>query len=441
MHWWRRQLRRVHARAIENGNIKLQFVQAKCEPYASRDAVRRCSSQDERNRLWMESTIMQNEIGDQFTMQALAERSTSNKAIRRSELMTRMRGIEEVASERGDVGLFVTITCPSYFHATLRQSGKPNPQYRGRTPRQAQDYLCKVWGRVRAKLKREGVHVYGLRVAEPHHDACPHWHLIVFTTPAHAQLVKNAIAHHALLDSPDESGAQKNRCNFKEIDAEKGSATAYIAKYISKNIDGHGMDVDLDGAPASDTSKRVTAWSKTHGIRQFQAFGAGSVMVWRELRRIPQAVIADAPGHILAAWQATNKTTTTDGEIDQRASYANFLRAVGGAAVLRTEATIKLAMLYRDAPNKYGEPQGEKPIGVYASAEPLKIYESTRYNWVRVESMRSTVRMVAARARALPAGFGSTWTRVNNCTRHMPNAFKTCAEGGVTTSKFERIRC
>ena len=41
MHWWRRQLRRVHARAIENGNIKLQFVQARCEPYASRDDVRR----------------------------------------------------------------------------------------------------------------------------------------------------------------------------------------------------------------------------------------------------------------------------------------------------------------------------------------------------------------------------------------------------------------
>jgi hypothetical protein len=183
MHWWRRQLRRVHARAIENGNIKLQFVQARCEPYASRDAVRRCTSQDERNRIWMESTIMQNEHGDQFTMQALAEKSTSNKAIRRSELMTRMRGVEEVAGERGDVGLFVTITCPSYFHTTLRQSGKVNPNYRGKTPRQAQAYLCKVWGRIRAKLKREHVEVYGMRVAEPHHDACPHWHLIMFTAP------------------------------------------------------------------------------------------------------------------------------------------------------------------------------------------------------------------------------------------------------------------
>jgi hypothetical protein len=163
--------------------------------------------------------------------------------------------------------------------------------------------------------------------------------------------------------------------------------------------------------------------------------------VARTAQKIPQAVIADAPGHILAAWKATNKATAADGEVEQRASYANFLRAVGGAAVQRDQATIKLAMLYRDSPNKYGEPQGEKPMGVYASDEPFKIYESTRFTWARVENVRSTARLVAARVGALPAGFGSTWTRVNNCTRHLPNGLMSCVDETATASRFERMRC
>ncbi|MDQ1925094.1 replication endonuclease [Massilia pseudoviolaceinigra] len=426
-HWWRRQLRRQYARTLENGNIRLHLVQRQRDPYASRDAMLRCLREETRNRLWMESTVLENENGDRFTLQELSERGTSNKAIRRAELMTRIRGMEDYARDHGYSALFATITCPSCYHATLAGSGQGNPAYRGHTPRQAQDYLCKLWGRVRAKLEREGIELYGLRVAEPHHDACPHWHLIVFVLPQHAARLEAIIRHYALEAHSDEVGAAKNRCHFVPIDPDKGSATGYVAKYIAKNIDGYKLELDVTGEPAITASLHVTAWAKTHGIRQFQAFGAGSITLWRELRRIPKATIADAPAHLQAAWQAAQKTLTAEGDTDQRADYALFLTALGGVAIPRKQTRIQLAKVHYDTPGKYGEAMGEKPIGIVASDAPFKVYESTRYTWTRIDTPacvggESNARTIATDGTAQAqevlkkSGFALPWTRVNNCT-------------------------
>ncbi len=432
--WWRRQLRRQQARALENGNVRLHYVHAKRDPYASREALLRCLRQEQRNRLWMENTVLENDQGDRFTLQELAEKSTSNKAVRRAELMTRIRGMEDYASAHGDTALFATITCPSAYHATLRATGQRNPAYAGYTPRQAQDYLCQVWSRIRAQLERAGIAIYGLRVAEPHHDGCPHWHLILFVPPQHAQALQAIVRHYALAAHPDEAGAEKNRCHFVAITAEKGSATGYVAKYIAKNIDGYQLETDITGEPAITASLHVTAWAKTHGIRQFQAFGAGSVMVWRELRRIPKGAIAEAPDYLQSAWQAAQKTLTAEGETEQRADYAAYLTAVGGVAQPRKEARLRLAKLHDDSLGKYGEALGERPIGVIASEAPCKVYASTRYTWSRVEAKdRHAHNNIQAQAGAdahiatdgaaqaqvvLAKGrFALPWTRVNNYTQ------------------------
>lgn len=44
--------------------------------------------------------------------------SISNPEIRRMELMAQIAGIERVAMQRGDIGMFVTITTPSKYHPT-----------------------------------------------------------------------------------------------------------------------------------------------------------------------------------------------------------------------------------------------------------------------------------------------------------------------------------
>lgn len=210
--------------------------------------------------------------------------SVSNPKIARHELMVRMRGFEDMANEMGLVGMFYTLTAPSRYHSTHVQSGRRNDKYRDASPRKTQKYLCKVWSRVRAKWGREGIRTFGFRVAEPHHDGTPHWHLLLFLRPEEAEYATAIFRKHALREDGGERGAQEHRFTVTPIDEKFGSATGYIAKYISKNIDGYGMDGELDdesGQPVKEMAKRVRAWASRWSIRQFQQIGGAPVTTAR----------------------------------------------------------------------------------------------------------------------------------------------------------------
>lgn len=147
------------------------------------------------------------------------------------------------------------------------------------------------------QLDRQGIAYYGIRVAEPHHDGTPHWHLLVFVQPGEPlrQLV-HTLRHYAFKAAPNEPGTHKHRFKTEIIDPSNGTATGYVAKYIAKNVDGAHVGIVLtrgsegewlqsDDTPAT-LAERVRAWASTWGIRQFQLFGQPSVTVWRELRRL-----------------------------------------------------------------------------------------------------------------------------------------------------------
>ena len=157
--------------------------------------------------------------------------------------MVRMCGFELIANELGHVGEFYTLTCPSRMHARKSNGGKVNPNYDVTTPPQAQQHLNTLWARVRAKFKRDKLEVYGFRIAEPQHDGTPHWHLLLFMEQRHTAKVREILRHYALQVDGDEPGANKHRFTAIAIDKSKGSATGYIAKYISKNIDGYGINL------------------------------------------------------------------------------------------------------------------------------------------------------------------------------------------------------
>ncbi|WP_176034665.1 replication endonuclease [Burkholderia multivorans] len=428
--WWRRALRRMHARHVEAAAIALGYVNAARDMYVSDESLARRAQQRKRNAAMLEQTIARNEDGDEFTLAELAARSVANKAIRRAELMTRIAGFEQIARDMGHVGLFFTITCPSRMHKWRKAGDKAraNPLYDGTKPNEAQAYLARMFARLRAALARVGVQLYGFRIAEPNHDGTPHWHVLVFFAPGWRGDVRRAalprvcaiVRRYALQDSPDERGAKKHRADFEPIDWNKGSAAGYVAKYVSKNIDGCAVGEDLYGNPALESSARVEAWASTWRIRQFQQVGGPPVTVWRELRRVDELPV-DAPEGLQAAHAACNKVERVEGE-KAAVSWADFVRANGGIHCPRDARPIQLAKEWDSREGRYGEPLGQVVRGVRAvgwvTYRDGIVSDRRKLVSVLVESVRHAWEIVSRRVSdGVHAGIARAWTCVNNCTR------------------------
>lgn len=420
--WWKRHLRREMCRRLEHiyrGHCNL--VHKRKWLYASDDAVMRRRQQKARNAAVMQAAIMVNELGQEFSLAELVEKSNANPVIRRAELMVRIAGFETIARDLGHCGEFITMTCPSRFHRAHHISGGENKKYDDSTPRDASVYLGKVWARIQAALAREEIQIYGFRVVEPHHDGCPHWHGLFFMEKQHRKVFRKIVARYTCRADREELGlkyfetdtarkawareiqaAQKARgekpqslakisgslkleaefwdnadwrvfqdvqarVDFEAINWKKGTAAGYIAKYIAKNIDGKnvygesvGDDYEADGAmSAIEAAERVDAWASLWGIRQFQQIGGAPVTVWRELRREFHDNTHDDSDIIRAARAA------------DLGDWGKFTQIMGGVALKRADRPVQL---YKELPtqasgevwtNRYGEPLDKAIRGVF----------------------------------------------------------------------------
>lgn len=277
--WWGRKIWRLRCDWRENQLRAVGAVHKKAHPYISASSLIEWQEQRRKNRDFFKSHELVDEDGNISSLEDMINKSTSNPAIRRHELMARMAGVELVAQSRGDVSIFLTITCPSKYHSNIA-SGHHNAKWNHSTVAQAQRYLCRVWNRATAKLKREDLRPYGFRVAEPHHDGTPHWHALLFMPQAEVKATVAILRDYFVKEDRAELGRNMGaRFKSKKMDPSKGSATAYIAKYISKNIDGHALAGELDdesGKPLNETAKYAMAWASLHRIRQ------GGVLMPRE---------------------------------------------------------------------------------------------------------------------------------------------------------------
>ena len=315
--------------------------------YVSAAGLGHRKSQQNRNRKLLQSLEAISDAGDVVNLADAADASISNPTNRRTELMVRMRGYEETANALGLQGEFLTLTCPSKYHPILHKSGTINPKYNGTDPRQAQDYLNSVWARIRSAWHKADIRVFGFRVAEPHHDGTPHWHLLLFFPPVQADQAWSIFKHYALEEDGDEWRAEDVRAQRVSIDPMRGSATGYLAKYISKNIDGYevGESGDLEAeTDARDGACRVDAWAGIWGIRQFQQIGSTSVTVWREFRRIREA-LEDTHPELLEKIRHAADT----------GNWAEFVELMGGALATRTEQPVRAWMVGRPEENSYAE--------------------------------------------------------------------------------------
>lgn len=342
--WWRRALRKRSALEIERVARDLTIVHKDGQAYCSNFSVTRRRQRDADNKEMLTNTVAYDEDDESnwYTLNELAQKSISNPEIRRAEMFVRLKGFENIAKANKHVGMFYTPTCPSRFHSVSKNkvnqawldAGCPSTQ-------DAHDYMTAMFADFRKALDKAEIKVYGLRVVEPHADGCPHWHLLLFMEKRHEKTVTKLFRAAAMKDTPNEPGAKKYRFTSKAIDWEKGSAVGYVAKYLSKNIDGKHIAADrstiLEGVEAAE---RVVTWARVNRIRQFQFIGGPSVTVWRELRRVRQEFNEDDPlfkhldeGEWLTLENVRRAADTSDWEA--------FCLAMGGVFVRRTDQTVR----------------------------------------------------------------------------------------------------
>jgi len=288
--WWRCAFSKSLPRIVDQACRRHGVVHKQSDIYLSDTALAYHRKRVEGNRSVLEGLEAVSELGDRLLLSEVAERSLAKAANRRTEYMVRSRGMEEYSATQDYRAMFVTLTTPSKYHCRLA-SGLANPSWNGSTPREAQAYLMTVWKRTRASLKRRGVDYFGVRIAEPHHDGTPHWHLLIYVALDDYTELEDAFRRYAMEEDGLEPGASQHRFRVLRIDPAKGTPTGYVAKYISKGLDGYGMDQDFYGNPSAMTAERIVAWARIWGIRQFQTFGTPPVGVYRELRRVREPTL------------------------------------------------------------------------------------------------------------------------------------------------------
>lgn len=387
--WWLRRLRRAHGRRCDGAAIRAGVVRRGLWPYASQDAVERRRGQRSRNALAVaRASVSCVETGEVLPLAEVVAGSIANPEVKRAELMVRIRGCDAIAHDEGMACEFWTLTAPSRFHARRVVKGKvteANPVFDGSTPKAAQVYLSKVWARARAAWARAGLSIYGLRTAEPHHDGCPHWHLIAYGPADDMRIARWILRRYALRDAGYEDGARRHR--FVVLPAKKGRyGAAYAAKYIAKNINGRGMGKAGDGEagrPVADSVKRVDAWAAVWGIRQFQFFGCPPISIWRALRRM------SGPVGVVGSMLERARSAADDGD------FAEWWRCVkrGG-----------LCLIYRlaDKLTAYGDAAASRIAGVCEGAR---------------RALLPVKEWVVCWSGAVGVAFDFPRSCVNNCTR------------------------
>ncbi|KGQ55833.1 replication gene A protein [Gallibacterium anatis] len=369
---WKRRLYREHRRQLEHVAIAAGEVQKRIAPYVSSQCFSDWKAAKKSNFDFLKSMALENidDPGERADLLSMYQRSCSNPQIRRIEMTVQIKGLEEWSEENGLQGYFITLTAPSKYHAK-KINGADNKKYNGASPKQTHAYLNRVWTQYRSLLKKHDISLSGVRVAEPHHDATPHWHLLVYFKPQQAEQALTIFKEKAFAEDGDEKGAEKHR--FKVMPVETGnperSAVGYIMKYLQKNLDGFATDdamSDEADITLKDNAKRANAWASVWGIRQFQFFGVASIGVWRELRKLTK--------------KQENDTIDKGRAIADVGDFASMLELQGGAGASRKDQQILLHYIDSD-PNEDGLTY-RKVVGVQENPKkvvnPEIIYTKTK---------------------------------------------------------------
>ncbi|WP_347290287.1 replication endonuclease [Kluyvera georgiana] len=445
--WWYRKLWQMRCEWREEQLRAVCLVNKKASPYVSYEAVIHKREQRRKSLEFFRSHELTNEQGDTLDLEDVVNASASNPAHRRNEMMACVKGLELIAEMRGDCAVFYTITCPSRFHATLN-NGRPNPKWTSATVRQSSDYLVDTFAAFRKAMHKAGLRWYGVRVAEPHHDGTVHWHLLCFMRKKYRKAITELLRKFAIREDREELGNNTGpRFKSELINPRKGTPTSYIAKYISKNIDGCGLANEVSketGKSLRDNAENVNAWASLHRVQQFRFFGIPGRQAYRELRLLAGQAKRDLPPlkpvpgkpeltpEILAAL-ANARPVIGNPRLDavlaaaDAGCFATYIMAQGGVLVPRKHHLVRTAYELNDEPSAYGD-HGIRIYGVWSPIQEGRICTHA----VKWKMVRKAVDVDLQEASA-DQGACAPWTRGNNC----PPVELLNQSGGYLTESLE----
>ncbi|MCK6904280.1 replication endonuclease [Enterobacter roggenkampii] len=408
--WWYRKLWQMRCEWREEQLRAVCLVNKKASPYVSYEAVIHKREQRRKSLEFFRSHELVNAEGDTLDMEEVVNASSSNPAHRRNEMMACVKGLELIAEMRGECAVFYTITCPSRFHATLN-NGRPNPKWTSATVRLSSDYLVNMFAAFRKAMHKAGLRWYGVRVAEPHHDGTVHWHLLCFMRKKDRKSITALLRKFAIREDREELGANTGpRFKSELINPRKGTPTSYIAKYISKNIDGRGLAQEISketGRSLRDNAENVNAWASLHRVQQFRFFGIPGRQAYRELRLLAgQAARAQGDKKTGAPVLENPRLDAVLAAADA-GCFATYIMKQGGVLVPRKHHLVRTAYELNDEPSTYGD-HGVRIYGIWSPIIEVRICTHA----VKWKMVRKAVDLQEATA---DQGACAPWTRGNNC--------------------------
>ncbi|EGB6219159.1 replication endonuclease [Citrobacter sp. Cf084] len=408
--WWYRKLWQMRCEWREEQLRAVCLVNKKASPYVSYEAVIHKREQRRKSLEFFKSHELVNADGDTLDMEDVVNASNSNPAHRRNEMMACVKGLELIAEMRSDCAVFYTITCPSRFHATLN-NGRPNPKWTSETVRQSSDYLVETFAAFRKAMHKAGLRWYGVRVAEPHHDGTVHWHLLCFMRKKDRRSITALLRKFAIREDREELGKNTGpRFKSELINPRKGTPTSYIAKYISKNIDGRGLAKEVSketGRSLRDSAEHVTAWASLHRVQQFRFFGIPGRQAYRELRLLAgQAGRAQGDKKAGAPVLENARLDAVLAAADA-GCFATYIMKQGGVLVPRKHHLVRTAYELNDEPSAYGD-HGIRIYGIWSPIVEGRICTHA----IKWKMIRKAVDVQEA---AADQGACAPWTRGNNC--------------------------
>ncbi|HIE9722952.1 TPA: replication endonuclease [Klebsiella variicola subsp. variicola] len=408
--WWYRKMWQMRCEWREEQLRAVCLVNKKASPYVSFETVIHKREQRRKSLEFFQSHELVNADGDTLDMEDVVNASSSNPAHRRNEMMACVKGLELIAEMRGDCAVFYTITCPSRFHATLN-NGRPNPKWTSATVRQSSDYLVDTFAAFRKAMHKSGMRWYGVRVAEPHHDGTVHWHLLCFMRKKERRAITALLRKFAIREDREELGNNTGpRFQSKLINPRKGTPTSYIAKYISKNIDGRGLANEISketGRSLRDNAEHVSAWASLHRVQQFRFFGIPGRQAYRELRLLAGQAARQQADKKAGAPVLDNPRLDAVLAAADVGCFATYIMKQGGVLVPRKHHLVRTAYELNEEPSTYGD-HGIRIYGVWSPIVEGRICTHA----MKWKMVRKAVDVQEATA---DQGACAPWTRGNNC--------------------------